>query len=124
MSLRTDRVRLVMFLRRKSTLTREEFSQYWSGTHAALFSSLEIVKTNLIKYEQAHINESVLIDGMKAPMPEWDGMVIFEGESHANIFEVFQSEEFQRIIIPDAAKFLDTERSQQIPFDLLTVIDK
>ncbi|KAJ7475960.1 hypothetical protein FB451DRAFT_263796 [Mycena latifolia] len=127
MSFRTDRVRLAILLKRKSTLTEEEFSQYWSGTHAALFSSVDIVKKNLIKYEQAHVNQSVLmqlVQAMGAPMSEWDGMVIFEGESYAKIFEVFQSEEYNRIVVPDEENFLDRQGAQMLPLDLFTVIDK
>ena len=52
MSLRTDRARLVLLVKRKATLSKEAFHHYWSGTHGALFSSLDIVKTNLLKYEQ------------------------------------------------------------------------
>lgn len=48
----TDRVRLLVFLKKREGITKEEFSQYWSGHHAKLFLSLDIVKKNLLKYEQ------------------------------------------------------------------------
>ncbi|KAJ6576622.1 hypothetical protein DFH09DRAFT_1149881 [Mycena vulgaris] len=127
MAFRIDRVRLVILLKRKSTLSKEEFSQYWSGTHSDLFMSLEIVKSNLIKYEQAYTNQSVLlqlVEGMGLTMHEWDGMAIFEAESYAKIFEVFQNEEYKRIVVPDEHKFVDREASQIFPLDLFTVIDK
>jgi hypothetical protein len=56
MSYRTDRVRVVVLLKKKPTLSKEEFHKYWSGTHSALFSSLDIVKSNLVKYEQVRPN--------------------------------------------------------------------
>ncbi|KAJ7131589.1 EthD domain-containing protein [Mycena crocata] len=127
MSFRTDRVRLVILLKRKPTLSKEEFHKYWSGSHGALFSSLEIVQTNLLKYEQAHTNDAVLqqiSQVMGAPMAEWDGMVIFEGESYAKIFAVFQDAEYQKIIVPDEEKFLDRQSAQMLPLDLFTVVDK
>jgi hypothetical protein len=52
MSFRTDRVRVAMFVKRKATISKEQFHQYWAETHAPLVSSLNIVKTNLLKYEQ------------------------------------------------------------------------
>lgn len=52
MSIRTDRVRLAILLKKKQGLTNEEFLGYWLNNHAKLFSSLEIVKKNLLKYEQ------------------------------------------------------------------------
>ncbi|KAJ7903414.1 hypothetical protein B0H14DRAFT_3421638 [Mycena olivaceomarginata] len=93
---------------------------------APLFSSLDVVKKSLLKYEQAHVNHPVLqqiaqmIPG--APTPEWDGMAIFEGESYAQIFEVFQNEEYQKVIVPDEQHFIDRLNCQMLPFDLNTVI--
>jgi hypothetical protein len=108
MSHRTDRVRIVVLFKRKPTLSKEEFHKHWTETHGPLFSSLDAVKRNLLKYEQvcgasrlllslphstqAHINDLVLqqitqmIPG--APTADWDGMAIFEAESYAKIFEV------------------------------------
>ncbi|KAJ7761902.1 hypothetical protein DFH07DRAFT_814474 [Mycena maculata] len=127
MSFRTDRVRLAILLKRNPTLTKEEFSQYWLGTHAALFSGLAIVKTNLLKYEQAHTNEPVLLQlaaAMGAPKSEWDGMAIFEAESYVKIFEIFQSEEYQKVVVPDEKHFIVRQASQALPLDLNTVLDQ
>ncbi|KAJ7678933.1 hypothetical protein DFH06DRAFT_975016 [Mycena polygramma] len=127
MSFRTDRVRLVALLKRKPSLSKEEFHKYWAEKHGPLFSSLEIVKTNLLKYEQAHTNDAVLqqvTQKMGAPMSEWDGMAIFEGESLAKIFEVFTHPEYQEKVIPDEKSFVNREACQMLPLDLLTVIDK
>ncbi|KAF8186576.1 hypothetical protein K438DRAFT_2153255 [Mycena galopus ATCC 62051] len=60
---------------------------------------------------------------MGAPVTEWDGMSIFEGESFAKIFEVFQSEQYQKIIVPDEENFIDRTKFQMIPFDLHTALD-
>ncbi|KAJ7158628.1 hypothetical protein C8R46DRAFT_395815 [Mycena filopes] len=127
MAYRTDRVRLVVLLKRKSTLSKEEFHQYWSEQHAALFSSLDIVKTNLVKYEQAHTNDAVLqqmAQTLGAPPSEWDGIVIFEAESYPKIFEVFQHEEYRTKVVPDEEKFIDRMGCQTLPLDLVTVVDK
>ncbi|KAJ6508005.1 hypothetical protein C8R47DRAFT_1036853 [Mycena vitilis] len=127
MSFRTDRVRLVVLLKRKSSLSKEEFHTYWSEKHGPLFSSLEIVKTNLLKYEQAHTNDAILqqiTQMMGAPMSEWDGMAIFEAETYGKIFEVFTHPEYQEKVIPDEKSFMDRESCQMLPLDLFTVIGK
>ncbi|KAJ7164397.1 hypothetical protein C8R46DRAFT_1278670 [Mycena filopes] len=129
MAYRTDRVRLVVLLRRKSTLSKEEFHQYWSGPHATLFTSLDIVKTNLFKYEQAHTNDSVMQQTEMAQMlgaaqSEWDGMVVFEAESYAKIFEVLQHEDYRTKVAPDEDNFLDRMGCQTLPLDLMTIVDQ
>ncbi|KAK7033231.1 hypothetical protein R3P38DRAFT_788641 [Favolaschia claudopus] len=129
MSYRTDRVRLVVLLKRKPTMTREDFQSHWAGSHCALFISLEIVKKNLLKYEQAHTSNTALQQfshALRTPIPEseWDGMVIFEAESYAKILEIFQSEEYQRIVEPDAESILDRPNCQILSLGLITVIDK
>ncbi|KAF8184646.1 kinase-like domain-containing protein [Mycena galopus ATCC 62051] len=118
MSYRTDRVRLIVLFARKSNLSKEEFHKYWLETHGPLFSSLDAVKNNLLKYEQGHVNGTVvqqLAQMMGAPVTEWNGMAIFEGESLAKIFEVFQSEQYQKIIVPDEENFIDRTKFQMIP---------
>ncbi|KAJ7903413.1 hypothetical protein B0H14DRAFT_2664822 [Mycena olivaceomarginata] len=78
MSFRTDRVRVAILLKRKATLSREEFRRYWIETHGPLVNSLD----------------------------------------------VFQSEEYQKKIIPDNDVFLDAKGCQLLPLDVLTVVDK
>lgn len=54
---RTDRVRLVVLLRKREDITKEAFSRYWSGSHAELFQSLNVVKQNVLKYEQVRFSK-------------------------------------------------------------------
>lgn len=49
---RKDRYRVNSLLYKKEGMTDEEFFTYWREVHGPLFASLEIVKKNLIKYEQ------------------------------------------------------------------------
>ncbi|KAJ7030366.1 hypothetical protein B0H16DRAFT_1512346 [Mycena metata] len=125
--IRTDRVRLAVLLRRKPDLSSEEFHEYWAGPHRALFSSLKIVQSNLTKYEQAHMNDNIFqqtAGAMGAPPSQWDGVAIFEGESYAKIFEIFQNEEYLTKVIPDEANFFIRDQSQVLPLDLITVFEK
>lgn len=51
-TLRPDRVRLAVLMAPKHGLSFEEFDRYWLDVHAKVFSSISIVKRNLLKYEQ------------------------------------------------------------------------
>ncbi|KAK7033248.1 hypothetical protein R3P38DRAFT_3186788 [Favolaschia claudopus] len=129
MSYRTDRVRIVTLVKRKPGMTREEFHKYWAGTHRELFTSLEITKKNLLKYEQAHTSDAALKQmaeafGVPIMESEWDGIGVCEAESYDKILEIFHSEEFQKIAEPDADNFMDRPRCQLLPLGVITVIDK
>ena len=54
-----SRVRLAALLTPKSDLTVEEFHNHWLNTHSKLFSSLAIVKKNLITYQQVIVSHTV-----------------------------------------------------------------
>jgi hypothetical protein len=108
MSHRTDRVRIVVLLKRKPTLSKEEFHKHWTESawptvffHGRRKEELTQIRTgmrcisltlSLPHSTQAHINDPVLqqitqmIPG--APTTDWDGMAIFEAESYAKIFEL------------------------------------
>ncbi|KAF7979984.1 hypothetical protein HWV62_43836 [Athelia sp. TMB] len=143
MSIRTDRVRLAGLLKKKEGLTREEFLSYWLGHHGPLFSSLDIVKMNLTKYEQVslfcyyYVVRCAKVDadaechpsapaatalGQVIPLAQWDGMVIFEGESFEKIMAVFSSAEYTAKVAPDEEEFLDRKATQFLALDLATII--
>ena len=112
----------------------EEFQDYWLNHHGKLFSSLAVVKRNVLKYEQVstppptplspafeksmltlrrwqfHIN-SKLTEPIVAQIPgyvppPYSGMAIFEAESMEKIFEIFTDEEYLRLVRPDEEKFI------------------
>ncbi|KAF5385132.1 hypothetical protein D9615_000971 [Tricholomella constricta] len=123
---RTDRVRIIIFVKRKPGLSKEEFSRYWKGPHAELFTSLETVKKNVIKYEQAHVNDKYITAPQAMAMgltaPDWDGFAVFDAESYDKLFEVFSSEEYAKIAVPDEENFIDRPKFQILPLDLFTPI--
>ncbi|KAG5338202.1 hypothetical protein E4T56_gene16750 [Termitomyces sp. T112] len=119
--IRTDRVRILFLLKRKEGMTREQFSNYWRVTHAELFLSLSIVKTNILGYEQVH-KDSLETGAMGFTVSDWDGVIVLDAESYDKIFEVFGSEEYQRVVKPDEANFLDREKCQLLPGGIVTVI--
>ncbi|KAJ3556421.1 hypothetical protein NM688_g2033 [Phlebia brevispora] len=121
--MRKDRVRVVAIMFPKDGISFEEFDRYWLTEHSKLFSSLDIVKKNLLKYEQFHFNPPAnqLLAGLGIPQSQAAGIAIFEGESFEKIFEVFQHPEYLRIVVPDELKFMNREKSQLIAGELATV---
>ena len=49
---RTDRVPLAVFTYRKPAMSVEDLQAYWRDEHSKIFSSIPIVKKNLLSYEQ------------------------------------------------------------------------
>lgn len=51
-TVRPARVKMVALNYRKPGLSQNDFEQYWRTQHAIVFSSMQIAKDNLLKYEQ------------------------------------------------------------------------
>lgn len=47
-------VKFSIFLRKHPRMNHEEFVHYHKTTHAALFTSLDIVRQHVVKYVQCH----------------------------------------------------------------------
>jgi hypothetical protein len=60
----TKRVRLYCTMHKKDGMSQEEFYRYWHDVHGQLFASLDIVKKNLLKYEQVRFT-----------FPSWNALV-------------------------------------------------
>ncbi|KAF6226593.1 hypothetical protein HO173_012492 [Letharia columbiana] len=127
---RKDRVRLTLLVYRKPGMSLDEFHQYWKNQHAELFSSIAIVKKNLLSYVQmreacAHVNEeaSAQLKQVGFPVSDADGMAIFEAPSYAMIAACFQDEEYQKIVVPDEENFLDRGRCFALAAELVPVLD-
>ncbi|THU80255.1 hypothetical protein K435DRAFT_607717, partial [Dendrothele bispora CBS 962.96] len=124
-ALRTDRVRMLGLITKNPSISQEEFERHWFEQHSQLILSLDIVKKNLLKYEQLHVNQNtrILLQGLNVPLIDCDGVGVFEAESYEKIFEVFNDPEFKAIIEPDEERFLDRAKTRVIPLDFLAFID-
>ncbi|KAI1796519.1 hypothetical protein LXA43DRAFT_987989 [Ganoderma leucocontextum] len=126
-SLRPDRVRLAVLMAPKPGLSFEEFDRYWLDVHAKVFSSIAIVKRNLLKYEQFHLdpkyNDLVAAQSLARSKSPFRGIAIFEATSLDKIFEIFQDEEYLRAVVPDELNFFDHENAQILAGPFATIID-
>ncbi|KAG6806978.1 hypothetical protein H0H92_009304 [Tricholoma furcatifolium] len=113
----SDRSRLLFFLKRKHGISREEFGNYWRGSHAKLFLGLEIVQKNAITYQQAP-------SLMNLPTEEaWDGIVLLDGNSYDDLFAVFESEEYKRVVEPDNDHFVDMAKCKMLLIGTVPLIE-
>ena len=62
-SVKADRVRLVFLMTPADGLSDEQFKNYWLENHGPLFTSLPIVKKNVLKYEQVRATHSSVTAG-------------------------------------------------------------
>ncbi|THH15368.1 hypothetical protein EUX98_g9478 [Antrodiella citrinella] len=121
-----NHVRGAVLLHPKDGVSFEEFDKYWIEKHGDLFSSLPIVKKNLIKYEQFHFNadlnkELAKVGLYKSP---YYGIANFEAESDEKLLEVFEDPEYKRLLLPDEDKFFDKSMSELIVGKMAVFIDK
>ncbi|KAK1220225.1 hypothetical protein PQX77_017024, partial [Marasmius sp. AFHP31] len=84
-TLRTDRVRTVVFLKKREDITIEEFSRYWLDNHSKVLLDFARGKKGIIKYEQLHVNQAkkYRLIKMGVPVLDYDGVVLFDSESFA-----------------------------------------
>ncbi|KAG5644107.1 hypothetical protein DXG03_009126 [Asterophora parasitica] len=124
---RTDRVRVIFFVKQNSKRPRvgnsEELGRSWISGHAEPFISLDIFKKNILKYELVLIDNKLVTApqalGLTA-LDQWDGMVILEGESYDKLFEVLDSDEYKRLVWPLEQEFIIRSEGQVLPLDLYT----
>ncbi|KAG6329094.1 hypothetical protein ID866_9994 [Astraeus odoratus] len=124
MSLRTDRVRITGSFKRKEGVSKEEFDNFWLNEHPKLFTSLDIVKKNILKYEQAHANE-VVSNAMAAHglvIAPFDAMAIFEAATFEDLMEVFTSEEYRKTVGAESVKYFE-RGGQMFAANFATILD-
>jgi uncharacterized protein (TIGR02118 family) len=97
-------LKMVAFLRRRGDLTYEQFSQHWRNNHGPLALARQ---PGFWQYVQNHV-----INALTDATPYWDGL----GEIHYRsvddaLYRSYDSEEGQKLIWEDVARFLNYEES-------------
>ncbi|KZV93440.1 hypothetical protein EXIGLDRAFT_45469 [Exidia glandulosa HHB12029] len=106
-------IKFTVFIKRKDGLSIEDFNKYWSDHHAEVFKSIPIVKKNLVKYTQYHVNtEASAIVGAVMPVAPFDGAAIFYARTQEDLLAVFSDPHYQSVVIPDEEQFLDRPSCQ------------
>ncbi|KAL0069467.1 hypothetical protein AAF712_003502 [Marasmius tenuissimus] len=104
--IRADRVRILIFVKRKEGTTQEEFDRYWLHEHSKLYSKFVANKKNPLIYEQLHVNQEEREKMKKhgVPVLNYDGVVSFDVDSFQG-FEDVLDDEYWNVIVPDEAEF-------------------
>ncbi|KAI0659586.1 hypothetical protein C8Q70DRAFT_1053934 [Cubamyces menziesii] len=129
----SQRFRMIVLAVPKEGLSQEEFSAYWTEKHAPLFMSIAISKRNVLKYEQLHLDPkpTALIDSATGwgalahhQLPKFGGVAILEAESPEKIAEIFQDEEYRRVVTPDEGMFCDRAGLYILAGHYVTIFDR
>ena len=109
-------IKLVMCLRRRQDMTREQFKDYWMNQHGPFFmKNAGIMRAK--KYVQSHTVDTPLNEGMKTSrgmLPEYDGVAEVWFESEEDLMEAMNSPEGQRLstaLLEDEGNFVDHSKS-------------
>ena len=109
-------IKLVMCLRRKPGMTREEFRDYWMNRHAPFFQE-NSATMRAKKYVQSHTVDTPLNQGFRESrglQPEFDGVAEVWFESEEDLMEAMSSPEGQQLgaaLLEDESNFVDHANS-------------
>ncbi|MBC8270777.1 MAG: EthD domain-containing protein [Gammaproteobacteria bacterium] len=110
-------IRLVFALRKKQTLSRAEFQDYWLNKHAPLVASVAS-DLDILRYVQTHtLTDPANAAAQKARgdmEPEYDGVAELWWASEADLTENLRQKAAQEAgaaLLKDEAKFIDLPNS-------------
>ncbi|KEF52249.1 uncharacterized protein A1O9_11489 [Exophiala aquamarina CBS 119918] len=115
-------VKLVIAINKRDDISYEEFDRYWSEEHPKLFLKVPVYKDKLITYSQFHIDRSNKEELKKLGLPvaSYDGLVTMVVNSLENLVQIFNDDEYKRLVAPDESKFVKRSEAQvMIGYDIL-----
>lgn len=98
-------IKFTILLKRKPSLTHDQFVQHHRNSHAALFMSMPVVRETVRRYVQQHTMMEVELPGM--PPPKYDGITELWFDDVAALGKCFSDDEYMAKIRPDEEAFLD-----------------
>ncbi|RZK39187.1 MAG: EthD family reductase [Hymenobacter sp.] len=107
-------IKLSVLCPKRPDLTLEEFKNHWKNVHGPLFSSQPEVKQYVKKYIQVHSTGAHIDNAGFPPVSYFDGVAEIWFDTMEDIPKVFNSENFEKNIAPDEAKFIDRDKIQWI----------
>lgn len=82
----------------------------------------------ILTYRQFHLDTNyegiIAAQTLAKSQTRFRGIAIFEATSLDKIFEIFQDEEYLRVVVPDEHNFFDHESAQILAGPFATIIDK
>ncbi|KAG7100202.1 hypothetical protein E1B28_001977 [Marasmius oreades] len=123
-TLRTDRFRFFVFVKKRADMTMEEFDRYWLEVHSKVFLKFIAGKEGLLKYEQLHVNqvEKARLKSIGVPVLDYDGVGLFDVDSFEK-FAALLDEGYIRDVVPDEEKFILREESVVVRAKIASIVD-
>ncbi|KIY68908.1 hypothetical protein CYLTODRAFT_421243 [Cylindrobasidium torrendii FP15055 ss-10] len=122
---RSDRARLLSFIKRKEGLSKEEFFEYFYKKHVP--AMLEVMpKPGFLKLHLMEINDEInaILAGYGAKtMQDYDAAMIIEAPSWDDLFKVRNDEKFFQARMEDEAHFIDISATMPIPLAVIPFLD-
>jgi uncharacterized protein (TIGR02118 family) len=97
-------IKFSILLKRNAKLTHAQFVDHHKNVHAALFTSVPVVKETVRRYVQQHAMD-VALPGM--PPVKYDGITELWFDDIAALARCFSDAEYLARIRPDEESFLD-----------------
>jgi uncharacterized protein (TIGR02118 family) len=101
-------VKLLVYLRRRPDLTREQFRQYWRETHGPLVKGVGEFTRHIRRYVQYDPIEAK-VSGFPVELADVDGIAEVIFDSVEEIAAAYQEPRYMEIIRPDEFKFLELQ---------------
>ncbi len=105
-------IKVMLVMHRRSDMSREEFSEYWRGTHASIAKEWPGVR----RYFQDHV-----LPELPLGEPPCDGIAELWFDSQEALQTALGSPEGQRTMA-DLANFADTERTKPVVVEQVNII--
>ena len=99
---------LIVCVRRKPGLSREEFSRYYRDTHGPLIRSATGFARHLVNYVQFHALDSATpIAALFGASGDYDGVAALTFASEEAMTQAFAEPDYLNIVRPDEPNFVD-----------------
>jgi len=99
-------IKLVVMIKRKPSMSKEDFHRYWSDPHAEQVLGCADFKRHIRRYVQSHV---VTEEGIKLPweVSEYDGQADLCFDSVEEMNAALNEPRFLAEVHPDDATFID-----------------
>ncbi|KAF8906429.1 hypothetical protein CPB85DRAFT_1436936 [Mucidula mucida] len=121
----SERARLLMLVKRKDGISKEEFRKHWTEVHTPMVMRMIGKEKMPLKYQLMHVNEQTtdMLMWMGKETTEWDGVAMVEAHSFKDIFAIFQDERVSIAGAADEERFMDRTQTRLIPLDFTSFLD-
>jgi uncharacterized protein (TIGR02118 family) len=113
-------IKVTMFLKRKPSLSRNQFVRHHIEEHGPLFSAIPEAADHVLRYIQTH---PIAAPTAAVNVDDYDGTAEIWFDDVAGLEAVLGSETYKEKVIPDEQTFLDHEHTLVVLGEQVEVIE-